>query len=168
MDINTAPPIVMPSEKADVIDKVRPEKVVEEIRQKLLGKERINGKWIDNPAMQNRKLTEQGAWEISTLMMPASSQNTAMTKFNPSQIRNRLLNIAKTAQYMCLRNWREYGIKGTDQLKFVHEIVFTNTLASLNQPEGEGMRRFIGNVGSGEIGYSEPEPQVKGFNIIRR
>jgi hypothetical protein len=158
---NYSPPISMPSERADVIDKIQPGKVVEEIRQKLMGKEKINGKWIVNPYMQDRALTEQGAWEICSLMMPASSQNTAMTKFNSSQIRARVLAISKTAQYMCLKNWKEYGIKGIDQLWFVHEIVFTNTLASLNQPEGEGMRKFIGNIGSGEIGYV-PQEEPKG------
>lgn len=159
---NYSPPITMPSERADVIDKIQPGKVVEEIRQRLMGKEKLQGKWIQNPFMKDRALTEQGAWELCSLMMPASSQNTAMTKFNSSQIRNRVLGIAKTAQYMCLKNWKEYGIKGIDQLWFVHEIIFTNTLAALNQPEGEGMRKFIGNIGSGEIGYV-PQEEPKGI-----
>jgi hypothetical protein len=160
-----APPLAMPSEKADVIDKIQPGKVVEEIRQRLLGKEEINGRWVVNPFMEARALTEIGAWEICSLMLPASSQNTAMTKLNPVQIRSRLLNLTRTAQFMCLRNWKEYGIKGTDQLWFVHEIVFTNTLAALNQPEGEGMRRFIGNVGQGDIGYV-PEQETKSGGIM--
>jgi len=156
-DERQAVPIVMPSERADVIDKIQPGKVVEEIRMRLLGKTEINGMWVAQPFMKNRALSEVGAWEIALLMLPASSQNTAMTKLNSNQIRSRLLNLAKTAQCMCLRNWKEYNIKGIDQLKFVHEIVFTNTLASLNQPEGEGMRRFVGNISSGDIGYSQDE-----------
>lgn len=96
-------------------------------------------------------------------MLPASSQNTAMTKLDKNQIRSRLLNISKTAQAMCLRNWKEYNIKGIDQLKFVHDVVFTNTLASLNQPEGEGMRKFVGGIASGDIGYSQPEEQPMSF-----
>jgi len=111
-------------------------------------------------------LSEIGAWEISLLMLPASSQNTAMTKLNPEQIKSRLLNLTKTAQKMCLRNWKEYNIQGIDQLNFVHEIVFTNTLASLNQPEGEGMRRFVGNISSGDIGY-QPEPEMPGMSMFR-
>ena len=161
-----APPIVLPSERADVLDKLRPDKVVEEIRMKLLGKSEYNGEWVIQPFMKQRALSEVGAWEISLLMLPASSQNTAMTKLNANQIKARLLNIAKTAQCMCLRNWKEYNIKGIDQLKFVHEIVFTNTLASLNQPEGEGMRRFVGNISSGDIGYAEPEQM--GLNMFRK
>lgn len=161
-----AVPVVLPSERADVLDKLRPDLVVEQIRMRLLGKAEINGTWVAQPFLKHRAISEVGAWEISLLMLPASSQNTAMTKLNPGQIRARLLNIAKTAQCMCLRNWKEYNIKGIDQLKFVHEIVFTNTLASLNQPEGEGMRRFVGNISNGEIGYADQEQG--GINPFRQ
>lgn len=159
-------PIMMPSERADVIDKIRPEKTVEEIRMRLLGKMKVDGEWVAHSAMSKRALSEIGAWEISLLMLPASSQNTAMTKLDDTQIRARLLNLSKTAQKMCLRNWKEYNIKGIDQLHFVHEIVFTNTLASLNQPEGAGMRNFIGNISTGDIGGTS-EPMLPGMEMFR-
>jgi hypothetical protein len=162
-----AVPVMLPSERADVLDKIKPDLVVEAIRMRLLGKIEVNGVWVTQHFMKERALSEVGAWEIALLMLPASSQNTAMTKLNPSQIRNRLLNLSKTAQCMCLRNWKEYNIRGIDQLKFVHEIVFTNSLASLNQPEGEGMRRFVGNISSGDIGYSEQD-QMGGMNVFRQ
>jgi len=156
-DRQQAVPLALPSERADVMDKIQPAKVVEDIRMRLLGKVEVNGEWVPQPFMKQRALSEVGAWEVSLLMLPASSQNTAMTKLNPNQIRARLLNLAKTAQCMCLRNWKEYNIKGIDQLKFVHEIVFTNSLASLNQPEGEGMRKFVGGIANGNIGYAETD-----------
>ena len=159
-------PIVIPNERADLLDKLQPAKVVEEIRRKLLGQEFVNGKWVTHPYMKMRALSEVGAWEISLLMLPASSQNVAMTKLNSSQITNRLLNIARTAQKMCLRNWKEYNIKGIDQLWFVHEIVFTNTLASLNQPEGEGMRKLLGMMGSADFTPQEQEPV--GMQVFRK
>lgn len=164
---NQAPPVVLPSERADVIDKIQPGKVVEEIRNRLLGKSEINGEWVQQSFMMKRAISEVGAWEIASLMSPASSQNTAMTKLNANQIRSRLLNISKTAQRMCLRNWKEYNIKGVDQLHFVHEIIFTNTLASLNQPEGEGMRKFVGGIASGDIGYANTDDQGGG-TLFRR
>jgi hypothetical protein len=160
-------PVVLPSERADVMDKIQPSKVVEEIRMRLLGRAEVDGIWVTQPFMKQRAISEVGAWEIALLMLPASSQNTAMTKLNPNQIRARLLNIAKTAQCMCLRNWKEYNIRGIDQLRFVHEIVFTNTLASLNQPEGEGMRRFVGNISSGDIGYTQEEDKGMGMKLFR-
>ena len=159
-------PIVMNNERADLLDKLQPGKVVEEIRRRLLGQEQINGKWITHPYMKMRAISEVGAWEISLLMLPASSQNVAMTKLNPTQIQNRLINIAKTAQKMCLRNWKEYNIKGIDQLWFVHEIIFTNTLASLNQPEGEGIRKLLGIMGSAD--FTPQEAEQPGLSVFRK
>lgn len=159
-------PVVLPSEKADLLDKLQPSKVVEEIRRRLLGQELINGKWVTHPYMKMRALSEVGAWEFSLLMLPASSQNVSMTKFNPIQIKSRLLNIARTAQKMCLRNWQEYNIKGIDQQWFIHEIIFTNTLASLNQPEGEGMRKLLGTMGSAD--FTQPEEQPAGLSVFRK
>ena len=161
-----AVPIVMPNERADLLDKLQPAKVVEEIRRRLLGQELINGKWITHPYMKMRAISEVGAWEISLLMLPASSQNVAMTKLNASQIQQRLMNIARTAQKMCLRNWKEYNIRGVDQLWFVHEIVFTNTLASLNQPEGEGIRKLLGIMGSAD--FTPQEPEHTGMSVFRK
>ena len=161
-----AVPIVMASERADLFDKLQPSKVVEEIRRRLLGQEFINGKWETHPYMKMRAISEVGAWEISLLMLPASSQNVSISKFNPTQIKLRLINIARTAQKMCLRNWKEYNIKGIDQLWFVHEIIFTNTLASLNQPEGEGIRKLLGTMGSADFTQQEPEPQ--GLQVFRK
>jgi hypothetical protein len=162
----TAVPIVMPNERADLFDKLQPSKVVEEIRRRLLGQELINGKWITHPYMRMRAISEVGAWEISLLMLPASSQNVSISKLNANQIKVRLMNIAKTAQKMCLRNWKEYNIKGIDQLWFVHEIVFTNTLASLNQPEGEGIRKLLGTMGSADFTQQEQEPM--GLQVFRK
>ncbi|HUS51818.1 MAG TPA: hypothetical protein VMZ91_16740 [Candidatus Paceibacterota bacterium] len=161
-----AVPIVVPSERADLLDKLQPGKVVEEIRRKLLGQEMINGNWVTHPYMKARAISEVGAWEISLLMLPASSQNVAMTKLNPTQIQNRLLNITRTAQKMCLRNWQEYNIRGIDQLWFVHEIIFTNTLASLNQPEGEGIRKLLGIMGSAD--FTPPEQEIPGMSVFRK
>lgn len=163
---STAVPIVMQNERADLLDKLQPSKVVEEIRRRLLGQELVNGKWVVHPYMKMRALSEVGAWEISLLMLPASSQNVAMTKLDSTQIKNRLLNIARTAQKMCMRNWKEYNIKGIDQLWFVHEIVFTNTLASLNQPEGEGIRKLLGIMGSADFTPQEQEPM--GLQVFRK
>jgi hypothetical protein len=160
-------PIVMANERADLFDKLQPSKVVEEIRRRLLGQEFVNGKWITHPYMNMRAISEVGAWEISLLMLPASSQNVSITKLNANQIKARLLNISRTAQKMCLRNWKEYNIKGIDQLWFVHEIIFTNSLASLNQPEGEGIRKLLGTVGSVDFTQGEQE-QPMGLQVFRK
>ena len=164
-----APPIVMPTEKADLLDKIQPTLIVTAVFHRLLGEEEINGEWIKIPALQDRALTEKGAWDIATLMTPVSSQNVSLSKLKDAEIRARSLSIAKTVQFMALRNWKEYGIKGTDQLHFIHEIVFSNTFITLKQPEGEGIRKLIGSIGSGDIGYPQQEetPQ-KRWGLFRR
>jgi len=47
---------------------------------------------------------------------------------------------------MCLDNWEIYGINSVSQLYFVKEIVYTNTLVSLKQPENEGIRRLLNST----------------------
>ena len=160
-----APPLQLPSERADLLDKIKPTEIVDTIFHKLLGETEINGQWVKIKSLQNKSLSLRGAWDISTLMLPVSSQNVSLGKLKDNEIRKRALSIARTAQHMCLRNWLEYNIKGTDQLRFVHDIVFSNTFITLKQSEGEGIRRLLGAIGSGQIGYEEEQPS--GINLIR-
>ena len=45
-----APPMAMQqSDKADLLEKIRPDLIVEIIRNRLLGKELINGEWVTQP-----------------------------------------------------------------------------------------------------------------------
>jgi len=139
-----APPMAFPTtDKADLLEKIRPDLIVEVIRNRLLGKELVDGSWVKQEYLQERALTEKGAWDIANLMLGVSSQNVSISKLKDEEIRERALSIAKTAQYMCLKNWKEYGIKGADQLFFIHELVFSNTFITLKQPEGEGIRKML-------------------------
>jgi hypothetical protein len=160
-------PIQMPSEKADLLDKIRPNLIVEQIYHRLMGEIDINGTWTKVDILQSRSLTQKGAWDIATLMMPVSSQNVSLSKLKDNEIRTRALSIAKTAQEMCLRNWKEYGIRGADQLRFVHEIVFSNTFITLKQPEGEGIRNLLKNTMSADM-TPQQEEQAGWGNIFRR
>jgi aspartate/methionine/tyrosine aminotransferase len=47
--------------------------------------------------LQRRALTRTGAWDISTLMTPVSSQNVSLSKLKDNEIRSRALNICKTS-----------------------------------------------------------------------
>lgn len=167
-----APPLALPSEKADLLDKIRPSRVVDDVFHRLLGEEDRNGVWVGNPLLKKNALSIVGAWDIATLMLPVSSQNVSLSKLKDNEIRARALNLSRVAQQMCLRNWREYNIRGTDQLRFVHQIVFSNTFITLKQPQDEGIRRLIAGIGSGEIGtpMSMEEEQQKGLfgGIFRR
>lgn len=133
-------------EKADIIDKIKPDVIVETLMHRLMGEDKINGKWVKIGALQNRSLTFQGAWDIANLMLPASSQNISISKVADSDIRKRTENIVETAMIMCQRNWREYGITGSDQIFFVKEIVLTNTFFTLKQPEGGSIQGLIKGI----------------------
>jgi len=162
----------MPDSKADLLDKIRPEETIEEIKQRLLGKEfdKTSNRWVANPALMDYALTEKGASAITNLIFPASTRTVSVSNLKDEEIKKRLLSLVKTAMKMCLDNWREYGIKSESQLYFIKEIVYTNTLVALKQPENEGIRRLLNstiqenrNVLSGE---NEKKGGILGF--IRR
>lgn len=163
-----SPPIQMPSEKADLLDKIKPNLIIETIYHRLMGEIEINGTWYKVPELQDRAFSQRGAWENATLMMPVSSQNVALSKLSKDEIRARALSIASTTQEMNLRNWKEYGVKGVDQLRVIHEIVFSNTFITLNQPEGEGIRRLLKDTMSAEIASPQQEEQQGWGNIFRK
>ena len=131
------------AEKADLLERIKPDAIVEVIRHKLMGEEFIDGKWERIEAYQDRALSQKGAWEIANLMLPVSSQNVSISKLTNDEIRERTFNIAREAMLMCVKNWKEYGIIGADQLGLIHQIVFSNTFITLKQPEGEGIRKML-------------------------
>ena len=138
------PPMMQyPMNKADILDKIKPDLIVEIIRHRLMGEDFINGEWVEIPALKQRALSSVGAWDLANLMLSVSSQNVALSKLNDEEIRSRTFEICKTAQNMCLKNWKVYGINGIDQLDFVHQIVYSNTFVTLKQPEGAGIRKMI-------------------------
>lgn len=138
------PPLpIHKSEKADLLDKINPNEVVEVFRHKLLGEELINGKWEKLEFLQSRALTQRGAWDMANLMLAVSNRNVSISKLDDDSIRKRAMNIARTAQIMCLNNLESYGIKEPSQLRFVNELIFSTALITLKQPEGEGIRKMI-------------------------
>lgn len=161
---------IMPNDKADLLDKIKPDLIVEIIRHRLMGEELVKGEWKKNPNLKEKALSFKGAWDISNLMLGVSSQNVALSKLNDREIRNRTLSIVKTAMRLCLRNWKEYGIYGVDQLYFVYEIVISNTFITLKQPEGEGMRRFIGGSWNEQHVHNDNQTNKEGLlsGIFRR
>ena len=130
-------------EKADLLEKIDPAVIVTIIRNKLMGNDFVDGRWVKVEALQQRALTPLGAWDLSNLMLAVSSKNVSISNLKDNEIKKRVLNICRQAQYMCLKNWKEYGINGVDQLGFVHEIIFSNTLITLKQPMNEGVRKMI-------------------------
>lgn len=163
------PPMTYGSrDKADLLEKIKPDAIVEVIRQRLLGKEFVNGQWVKNESLKDRALTPEGAWDIANLMLGVSSQNVSISKLNDKEIRERAYNLARTAQYMCLKNWKRYGIRGADQLYFINELVFSNSFITLKQPEGEGIRKMLVGTITEQHVRSEDTTRKPRFNLFRR
>ncbi len=160
---NYPPMATARTDKADILDKIRPDKIVEEIRHKLMGEVLINNRWEKIPALKDRAISDIGAWDLANLMLGVSSQNVALSKLNDKEIRERSLAIARATQKLCLKNWVEYGIKGTDQLEFIHQIVFSNTFITLKQPEGGGIRDLIKNTTTENRSVTEEHPTKRSF-----
>lgn len=131
------------NDRADLIDKIKPEQIVEIIRHRLLGEEFKENKWIPVPALQSRKLTEIGAWEIANLMLGVSSINISISNMKEDEINQRARRIAKTAQKMLLANWKTYGLINTAQQDYIHAIIFSNTLAVLKQSGDASIQELL-------------------------
>jgi len=137
-----------PDSKADLLDKIRPEEIIEQVKQRFMGKEWDTHKevWVQNPALKDMALTEVGASAITNLMFPASTRNVSVSNLNDEEIKKRLMSMIRTAMKMCLDNWEDYGIKTTSMFYFIREGIHTNTLVALKQSENEGIRRLLNSV----------------------
>ncbi len=130
-------PIPNRIDRADFVDKIKPEQVLEVLRHKLMGEEWNGSKWEKIEALQRRALSPRGAWEISNLMLSAGSINVSISKLSREQIAERLRNLINELMIVCLMNWKEYGIEDTGQLYYIKSLVFSNALVVLSQA-GEG------------------------------
>ena len=134
-----AVPIPQKNDRADLIDKIKPETSLEAVKYMLMGYRYIasSNRWEQNPALQELALTETGAEYISGLMYGVSTINTTISRYDKSEIRARLRNTIKDMLTMIHSKWKEYGIDTVGKVAYVHNLVFSNTMAVLNQA-GDG------------------------------
>ena len=156
-------PTIMPSEKADLYAKIDPQSIVDYLRYKLMGFEFDAQKQEWYRPSWAKGLSEKGAAEITTLMLPVSSKNVLISKLTDDEIRERTKYISKTAVKMCIQNWKDYGISGSDQIYLVKEIVISNTFITLKQPENAGAREFLGKSSSENKSIVEDSTKQNGF-----
>lgn len=157
---NMAVPQFTPQNKAELIDKIKPEAMVEIIRNRLLGKQWVNNEWVTVKSLKDRSLSEIGAWEISNLMLGVSSINISISKLTDREIKERAYRIARTAQYMMISNWKMYKLQSISQFYYVHEIVFSNTLAVLKQADKASIQELLKSTihETRSISSNEKEP----------
>jgi len=156
-------PTIMSSEKSDLYAKIDPQRIVDYLKYKLMGYEFDSEKMEWYAPKWKKGLTEMGAAEITTLMLPVSSKNVLISKLTDDEIRERTKYIVKTAIKMCMMNWKSYGITGSDQIYLVKEIVLSNTFITLKQPENAGAREFLGKSSSENKQIMEDSSKPAGF-----
>lgn len=130
-------PIPQRVDRADFVDKIKPEHIVEVIRHKLLGEEYIDNKWVEIKALKKYSLTQYGAWDLSNVMLACSSINVSISKYKSDQINQRMRNLIKEVMIKVLTSWREYGITNVGQIYYIKSLFMSNGMAVLSQA-GEG------------------------------
>jgi len=134
------------TEKADIIDKIRPEDVVEKLKHELMGEEFVEGRWVPDPDLQAFSLSKRGAKAVAKWMLPVSSKNVAFSNLTEREIKFRVLSIANGAVDECIDNWMDYGVKSPTTLDYVWNAVFSNSLVALKQCQDNGMRRMMMSI----------------------
>ena len=137
------PQSMIMGDRPDLLEKIKPDLLVELLMHRLMGEELIASSWVKNSLLTDRALSFIGAWDIANLMLGVSSQNTALSNLKDAEIKARVISLTKTAQKMALRNWKIYGIRGRDQLYFINELIFSVAFITLKQSENEGIRDLI-------------------------
>jgi hypothetical protein len=137
------PAIIQQTDKADLLDKIKPDQIVEVLKHRLMGEEEVDGQWIKVPSLKEYAISETGAWQISNLMLAVSSQNVALSNLTDDEIRHRTRRIVDATMLLMIKNWKEFGITGKDQFQYIKEIVYSNTFVTLKQPEHAGIRGLI-------------------------
>ena len=131
--------------RADLLDKINPDKIVNTIKNKLMGRE-LDSKtrqWKDNPILKVNAVSELCANEMCNLILSVSNSNTAISKLKDQEIRKRAYSITCTAMAMMLAGWVKYGINNTAQLRYIADIIYSLTFITMKQADNEGIRKMI-------------------------
>ena len=153
--------------KADLLDKINPNEVVEELKNKLMGREfdRKTQTWVLNPFLKKNAVSELCANEMSNLILSVSNKNVSISKLNDKEIRLRAYSIMKTAVKMMLANWISYDITNSSQINYVADILFSIAFITMKQADAEGIRKMIVGTRSEihhDTSYSEPKKGLFG------
>lgn len=156
------------NDRADLLDKIKPEVIIEQVRHRLLGEDLVDGIWTPVEALKKRALTAIGAWEIANLMLGTASINVSISKLEDYEIKSRIRGICRSAMLSCVVNWQEYGIKDSSQLWYINQIVFTNALVVLKQADDASIQELLkGTVTENRLVQSSPKQPSRMKRIMQ-
>jgi len=152
-------------DRASIIEKINPDEIVELIRRRLMGQQQdpSTGKWEYVERFKDKSVSDICAWDLTTLILGISNQNTSLSKLDDKTIRKRAYGVTDTAVKMMISNWIEYKITNRAQLSFVAEIVYSITLITLKMADAEGIRKMITGMYSESRNINEFAEQKKSF-----
>jgi len=146
--------------RADLLDKIRPEMIIEILKNKLMGKELDlqTNTWKYNPVLSDNAVSELCATEMSVLILSVSNPNTSISKLKDQEIRKRAYSIMETAIGMILTNWERYEITNASVIAYLADIIYSLTFITMKQADNEGIRKMIVGTRS-EIHNVQDSPQ---------
>jgi len=129
--------------RADLLDKIRPEKIIEVIKNKLMGRELdlSTNTWKDNPVLSESAVSELCANDMSILILSVSNPNTSISKLKDQEIRKRAYSITETAVSMLITGWSRYKITNASQLAYVSDILYSLAFITMKQAEQRGHKK---------------------------
>jgi hypothetical protein len=143
MPMGGMPYPMMKDGKADLFEKINPNSVVVDIAQRLMGKEFIEGAWVMNPVLKEIAISERGAWRLAVRLSSISNKNTSLTNLDDDSIRKIVVRNIANALAEIVNNYKDYEIRGRDQIYFLGDIIQNIIFIMLKQPENEGIRDLL-------------------------
>ncbi len=162
---------MMGREKADLMEKIKPEHTIESLRYRLMGyEEKEKGTWVKVPYLEAFAVSPRGAWELTNLIFAVSNQNVSISNLDEEQIKASALDILDAAIEMMIDYWDEYNIKSTSQMAYLKAIIFRTAYITLHQPFNKGIQQLIMGTQTENRQVIDAPMQKKGFMsaIFRR
>lgn len=159
-------PIANPSDRADILRAISPERHPELMRSRFLGEALdSNGNPVKVTLPDICKLSEVGAWDITTTMLSVGSIGTSISKLDDKEIKQRLHRIVKEVLYKSLARWRVYNINDVSMFYTIKEVIFTQGLTVLKQADDASIQDLIKAVKHEQLNYSG---EIKREGRLRR
>lgn len=152
-------PVPQRTDRAELIDRINPENIVNLTRHMLLGEQWEGDKWVKVPALQEDSLTELGAWKIASQLQGVANLATSVSKYKEEVIKARLRRLAANTQIQLVGNWRDYGVKNVSQFYFVHNIIFSIAMAVLFQAGEGSIQDLLGKIKSESTHISQDKKE---------
>lgn len=133
------------SEKADLLERIQPERAVEVLKYLAMGYTFDNerGEWVKNKFTEKYALNEFGANYLAMLLYPCCSQNAVLSELSEGDIKRMALGISKAFLRMAITYPQEMNITSTSQLDALARVVKYLAELTLKQAKNGGLKDLL-------------------------